>query len=92
MCNQPSKPVPCIPPLGLREIESSCVVCSSALPDPLERHPLRLQLSQDNAALPLLTIAYACKPCRFTRHDEVTKAHFEAASRYIHLPKQNSPN
>jgi hypothetical protein len=82
--HSPSTAVPNIPPIGLRDVSCQCVVCYRDLPVEEDRHPLRLQMKHAARKLPLLVIAYACKPCRRDRFDEVTMAHVEAAGRYIH--------
>lgn len=79
--------VPNIPPVGLREPENCCLVCDRALPDAADRHPLRLEMTLGAKPLPALVIAFACKPCRLTRHEEVRRAHFEAAGKYVHVPR-----
>jgi hypothetical protein len=80
----PRRAVPHIPPVDLRRPELRCAVCDEEFADRRRLHPLRLQMSKDDVSLPLLEIAFACKPCRKSRPDEVLAAHILAASKYIH--------
>lgn len=83
----PGKPrlLPNLPPIGLRDVDSCCLVCEAELDATALQHPLRLQLTWQGEALTPLVIGYSCQPCRETRKKEVKQAHFLAAQKYMHL-------
>lgn len=77
--------VPNIPPVGLRAVEETCIVCADDLKSVAVRYPLRLALTRRGRKLDPLLIGYACTDCHGGRADEVRAAQFVAAQRYLHV-------
>jgi hypothetical protein len=79
---------PNIPPVGLREVAETCILCASNLESVAVRYPLRLKLNQEGRVLPAVLVGYACRTCHQDRRPEVHAAQFLAAHRYLHFEKR----
>jgi len=75
--------VPNIPPLGLRDVPETCIVCAITVENKSARNTLRIRLSQGGRTHPALVIGYACRACYADRRHEVHSAQFAEAQRYL---------